>query len=801
MKGSNISTIKLIFVPILCTLVLAGCTGAKDSTGDGGDGGAGGGTTDKTTGSAACLSNATFQDYVAQVDLADAAQGGRLYDEWWTAIYKDPPTETHPLWPQSNTAQSGAATWRCKECHGWDYKGADGVYGDTESDHYTGFSGIARAASNEPIEVFCKIRDASNIPAAHAFSEQLNDSQIRNLTKFIIASQNEDSTTQTPQGVINTSSYISDQGIPKNADPTNGEMQYLDISVGCATSTCHDTDGTRQHEALGTIASENPWEMLHKIRFGHPASTMPAYSAVNSSVSLTLQQSLDIVAYAQNSLPDPEATADTACLTEFESYVTGSIASADTFLGGQLYDKWWEAAGTTPPAGNHPLWSQQSTNTRTGLDTWRCKECHGWDYKGASGVYNSGSDHYTGFPGILTSQNSQPINVFCAIYAGTGITLGNHSFSTRLDKSQVLDLARFITDGGVINTSNYIDAGGNPIGDSAEGATIYTSINGCSASNCHDADGAGQPEPLGVLSNENPWEVMHKIRFSDPGAIMPAFARPGIPQHLNLTQIADVIAYTQTLGGTAGGGASNQTDLQIITRGGRLYDNWIDETGSTAPPVDNPVWELRPNTTANASTGVDTWRCKECHGWDYKGVNGIYGNPSSAHYTGFGGVFGTEKTEAQIVTYLTTGFFDTQSLTNVHKFGDLLQPADIEALAKFIKQGTIDVSIYFGSDGIINGLESNFRNGETLYSFLGFGVVNGNCALCHETNGKKPDGLVLGVIANENPWEFLHKVRFGQPGTIMPSLINAVDPLTQQPAFETQDAVDVTQFSQSLPVQ
>lgn len=799
MTLSDISVSKLLAVCAVSALILAGCTSPKDSpAGTGGTGGNGGNTPDKTMGSAACLEH---PENVATIDSADAAQGGKLYDNWWAATFQSPPTDSHPLWPSSSTSQSGADTWRCSECHGWDYRGADGVFGDTTNEHYTGFPGITVASGKDALEVFCKIRDGSNIPAAHAFSEQLRDTQIRNLTKFIIASQDENATTQTPRGVIDTGSYIGDGGVPRNANPTNGETQYLDDTVGCATAGCHGTNGTNQHEALGTIASENPWEMLHKIRFGHPASTMPAYSAVNASVSLTLQQSLDIVAYAQNNLPDPQDTSPTACLTDFEAYVNGSIATADIFFGGQLYDKWWDAAGTAPPAGNHPLWSQQSTNTRTGLPTWRCNECHGWDYKGAAGAYDNSSDHYTGFPGILTAQTSQPINVFCAIYAGTSVTLGNHSFGGQLDKSNVLDLTRFITDGGAINTSSYIDAGGIPNGDSTMGADIYGSVNGCSASNCHGVDGTAQQEPLGVLSNANPWEVMHKIRFGNPAAFMPAFARPGIPQHLNLTQITDVIAYTRMLSGTSGGGANNQTDQQIITRGGRLYDNWIDEAVATAPPVDNPVWELRPNTTANSSTGADTWRCKECHGWDYKGVNGIYGNPGSEHYTGFGGLFGTEKTEAQIVTYLTNGFFDTQSLTIVHKFGDLLQPLDIEALAKFIKQGTINVSIYFGSDGIINGSESNYLNGGTLYSFQGFGVVSGNCERCHNTDGKGQDGIVLGAIANDNPWKFLHKVRFGQPGTIMPALFNTVDTATQQPAFDTQDAVDITQFSQTLPVQ
>ncbi|MDP2935907.1 MAG: hypothetical protein Q8O86_05400, partial [Dehalococcoidia bacterium] len=65
---------------------------------------------------------------------------------------------------------------------------------------------------------------------------------------------------------------------------------------------------------------------------------------------------------------------------------------ASISAGGKLYDEWWEEApGATEPKGDQPLWATQTTNTRKGTDTWRCKECHGWDYGGKDGAYGSGS--------------------------------------------------------------------------------------------------------------------------------------------------------------------------------------------------------------------------------------------------------------------------------------------------------------------------------------------------------------------------------------------------------------------------
>jgi hypothetical protein len=48
----------------------------------------------------------------------------------------------------------------------------------------------------------------------------------------------------------------------------------------------------------------------------------------------------------------------------------------------------------------------------------------------------------------------------------------------------------------------------------------------------------------------------------------------------------------------------------------------------------------------------------------------------------------------------------------------------------------------------------------------------------------------VGGIASGNPWEFLHKVRAGQPGTAMPSAI--VNGWTEQ------DVVDVLSYAHEL---
>ena len=801
---------KFVFNFLFLSISIVGLYGCDGSSDEGGaPPPADPGSTNKVIGSTACLQDATTQSLVASISLADAAKGGRIYDKWWVAVSSSAntvpaPTTDHPIWSQQTTnTRTGADTWRCKECHGWDYKGVDGVYGDTTNSHYTGFTGIFDARSKDPAEVYCAIRNGSAIDADHAFLDLISDVDILHLTKFITASQNELPNEPAPIGIIDVDLHFDAQGAPISATPSSGELLYADNNIDCASSSCHGADGTAQHEAVGTLADDNPWETLHKIRFGHPGSNMPAFT---SPTRLTTQQSVDIIAYAQDSLPNPEGN-DT-CMANYATFVSNGVALANPIRGGRFYDKWWTEAGSAAPTEDHPIWSQQSTNTRTGADTWRCKECHGWDYKGADGVYgDTTNSHYTGFPGVLPAQADPVLDVFCAIRSGTGLNTQGHNFASVLTDANILDLASFITSPstGLVETNTYINfTTGASLGDSVAGETLYTSVNGCSASNCHGVDGAAQHEPLGALSDDNPWEVLHKIRFGHPGAIMPAYADPSNSATLSLDEMSDVIRYAQvsldaTTPGGGGGTPTPTSELQILARGGRLYDNWIVESGAPVPLVDNPTWALQSFTGGtNTRTGADTWRCKECHGWDYKGSAGVYGDPTGSHYTGFGGILGTEKTEAEIVQYLISGTIIFGQ--PVHSFDGLMTLEDMEALAKFIKVGMVDSAPYIGPSGFVNGLPANFNNGRELYRWNNdFGTPNGNCELCHDADGNGEQGLILGDVARSNPWETLHKILFGQPGTPMPSLVTQTNPATGNAAFDTQDAVDIVQFSQCLP--
>lgn len=219
-----------------------------------------------------------------------------------------------------------------------------------------------------------------------------------------------------------------------------------------------------------------------------------------------------------------------------ESPTQAPSPSGDVALGGKLYDSWFGTVGVDAPEGDQPLWKTQTTNTRSGADTWRCKECHGWDYKGKDGAYGSGS-HYTGFPGILSAKDKSAEELLAALKAG------DHDFSKYLNEAQLNALVAFIQQ--LPDTSAYINADKTVNGDAAKGKVVFE--NTCKA--CHGEDGKllnfgseAEPEYVGTVAG-NPWEAFHKISYGQPGAPMPA----GVEQGWSWQDIADIVAYAQTL--------------------------------------------------------------------------------------------------------------------------------------------------------------------------------------------------------------------------------------------------------------
>jgi len=197
--------------------------------------------------------------------------------------------------------------------------------------------------------------------------------------------------------------------------------------------------------------------------------------------------------------------------------------------------------------------------------------------------------------------------------------------------------------------------------------------------------------------------------------------------------------------------------------GGKLYDNWMLTNGMTAPPGNHPLYP-----TIGVQVGAATFRCKECHGWDYKGASGDYGL-GSTHYTGIPGVFGSTMTGPQMFNLLK---FDEISVPNGHGYGAWLSDTDINMVVEFLQTLVIDTDLYIDGNAQFTG---NSIQGEINYT-SGGGFLN--CLTCHGADGtamnfgtpEVPEWV--GTIAVQNPWELLHKIRIGQPGAPMPSWLS-----------------------------
>ena len=221
------------------------------------------------------------RDYVYGVPAAPSeawtlASGARLYDNWINALDAEKPAKTHPAWPASNTKKKGAVTWRCKSCHGWDLRGRDGAY--AKGSYKTGIKGVRAWAGKDPQQIVRILRNKT-----HGYTEAMipADAMLR-IANFV------------SKGQVDMTRYISnDKSVRGNKKRGADTFQNV-----CAA--CHGFDGTalnwgseEKPKYIGTEANGNPWEVLHKIRGGHPGVEMPAL------MSFPLQDSIDVLAYAQ----------------------------------------------------------------------------------------------------------------------------------------------------------------------------------------------------------------------------------------------------------------------------------------------------------------------------------------------------------------------------------------------------------------------------------------------------------------------------------------------------------------------
>ena len=385
---------------------------------------------------------------------------------------------------------------------------------------------------------------------------------------------------------------------------------------------------------------------------------------------------------------------------------------ASVVRGGRLYDNWsLESKGRAP---NHPNPAFKSKQARiTPADSWRCVTCHGWDYQGTDGI-----------KGISGREKTDPLAIAALLKDA------NHGYGELLSELDRLDLGNFVASGQADMRKLQALALRSKPGQ-ATSDKVYATV----CANCHGLDGAllRQVPPLGDSARQRPHEVLHVALNGHPGGNMPAL------RTLGEETVAKMLAYLQTL--------PSINLAASIANGGRLYDDWQVHTGGQRQALPHPAY---PSTAYYANVASETWRCKECHGWDYKGNQGQYAR--GKHATGIKGVRALVGVEPEKIMATLN--------SRSHLFGAVLKHRDLQDLANFVSYGQIDMdTLIDGRTGLSRG---DVSRGAAHYRTM--------CAGCHGLEGGFVAKRHVGRVTREDPWHSVHNMLNGHPDDTMPAL-------------------------------
>ncbi len=184
------------------------------------------------------------------------SEGGRLYDKWWQEYNLVPPNTTHPSYPPTSQ-KIGGSSWRCKECHGWDYRGRNGAY--AKGSHFTDITGIDGFAGKDENEVVDILKNTT-----HQYDRVILDRAIQLIAKFVV------------NGQVDMDKYIDRQTRKAKGDVVWGQDIFEKKCARCHGDEGRDINFGNENnpEYLSTVAVKNPWEALHKIINGHPGARM-----------------------------------------------------------------------------------------------------------------------------------------------------------------------------------------------------------------------------------------------------------------------------------------------------------------------------------------------------------------------------------------------------------------------------------------------------------------------------------------------------------------------------------------------
>lgn len=411
-----------------------------------------------------------------------------------------------------------------------------------------------------------------------------------------------------------------------------------------------------------------------------------------------------LVCFAVMVIAPPQSAAASDKITDLDA----SIAR-----GGRLYSDWMIELDARVPDKAHKGFKKAALDEKAISESWRCVSCHGWDYKGTAS-----------FPGVMGKVGAPPSDVVAVLKDQT------HGYQHELDEEDLLDLARFITTGLVDMDQMVLRETGKAKADGLAQRPFFETV--CAM--CHGAEGqrlAGVS--LGRFANQQPYLTLHSIFNGHPGAVMPSL------RAFEAQKLVELLAYMQTL--------PENASLVSIVRGGRLYDNWFMEAGRDVPEGLHPAYPTQMGVDVKPK---QTWLCKECHGWDYRGKDGAYGK--GKHFTGITGIADKEGADVREIMAILKD--------ETHGYGAVLGRDDLLDLANFVREGQLDMDVYI--DAATKKAKGNYQEHAKFYPTI--------CGNCHGPKGRAIRTMgALGHVANEDPWKSLHKILNGHPAEEMPA--------------------------------
>jgi len=418
----------------------------------------------------------------------------------------------------------------------------------------------------------------------------------------------------------------------------------------------------------------------------------------------------------------------------------GEDEAAAIARGGRLYDDWAKEIGADHLRQAER--SQEKAVQRPG----RCVDCHGWDYRGREGP----AAHTVG-PSLgkgIAGKAGTDVTAITAV-----LTDDTHRYRDFLSAADLSDLAYFVAKGQIAMGGMIEPATLRAKGWAPNGNVYFQTI----CANCHGNDGQGivDTRPLGDVARGNPWQAMHTLLNGHPNGTMPAL------RVLDTNTLIDILSYIQ--------GLPPRDLLASIVRGGRLYDTWYKENGRDVPAGVHPLYQGTPPKGVEPRT---TWRCKECHGWDYRGNEGAAATAENKPAS-----VGIQRMSGGDPGEIMARFTDAR-----HGYGKLLSPRDRLDLANFISRGQFDM------DEVIDRSSHKSRGRPERYTSHYHTI----CAPCHGSEGRDIKTMPpLGRIASTDPWRALHGILNGHPGEPMPPLM----------ALPRDAAVGILSYIQTLPSQ